>query len=303
MAESEELTAKRLGKSMIGVNEQQETYFAQFAELQKRLAGKDPSWLAAIRIAAFDRFAELGFPTTRHEEWKYTGVAAIARIPFRPAEDYLAPVGVREPAESLPSIFADCIPLHFYNGRYVEELTPPEAMPAGVKVRCLAQAFSAGSEMLERHFARHANYDQQAFVALNTAFMEQGAYVEISKNVVLDKPIFLQFAAGPSNEPIIYHPRVLVVVGQGSQASIVEQYLSVNQDNEGLYFRNAVTEVVVGENAKVDYIKEQDESKRAFHIATLQFQQERSSSVHTHSLAFGSTLAREEVIAVLDGPG
>jgi len=79
--------------------------------------------------------------------------------------------------------------------------------------------------------------------------------------------------------------------------------LSSNPENQGPYFTNAVTEVVVGENAKVEYIKEQDESAQAFHIATLQFEQERSSTVHTHSLAFGGGLAREELITVLDGEG
>jgi Fe-S cluster assembly protein SufD len=288
---------------MIAVKDQQDTYFQNFAELEKRRAGKEPVWLQAIRKAAFDSFAEMGFPTTRNEEWKYTSVAPLARIPFRTAADYLAPVGVRQPKLSLPSDFADCIPLHFYNGRYVEELTPAGALPAGVKVSSLAQAFGAGSGILEKHFARYASYEKQSFVALNTAFGEDGAYIEISKDVVLNKPIHLRYVAGPSQQPIIYHPRNLIVMGRGSQAMIIEQYLSADQENENLYFTNAVTEVVVGENAKVDYIKEQDESKKAFHIATLLFEQERASSVNTHSIAFGSALAREEVIAVLDGPG
>ena len=288
---------------MIAVKDQQDTYFQNFSELEKRRAAKEPAWLKSIRKAAFDNFADLGFPTTRNEEWKYTSVAPLSRIPFRPAADYLAPVGVRQPKLSLPSDFADGIPLHFYNGRYTEEITPRGALPVGVKVSSLAQAFSSGAGILEKHFARCASYDKQAFVALNTAFAEDGAYIEISKDVVLNSPIYLRYVAGASHEPIMYYPRNLIVMGQGSQATIIEQYLSANQDNEDLYLTNAVTEVVVGENAKVDYIKEQDESKKAFHVATLVFEQERASSVNTTSLAFGSVLAREEVIAVLNGPG
>ena len=288
---------------MIAVKEQQETYFQNFAELEKRRAGKEPSWLQAIRKAAFDRFADMGFPSTRNEEWKYTSVAPLARVPFRPAADYLAPVEVRQSKLSLPSDFADGIPLHFYNGRYVKDLTPPGALPAGVKVSSLSEAFIAGSGILEKHFARYASFEKQSFVALNTALAEDGSYIEISKDVVLSKPIYLRYMAGPSHQPIMYHPRNLIVMGQGSQATIIEQYLSADHDNENLYFTNTVTEVVVGENAKLDYMKEQNESRKAFHIATLQFEQERASSVNTHSISFGSALAREEVIAVLDGPG
>ncbi len=288
---------------MMAVTEKQETYFKNFAELVRRRAGKEPSWLQKTRKAALDRFAEMGFPNSHNEEWKYTSVAPLARIPFRPAADYLPPSGARQPKEPLRPYLEDCIPLHFYNGQFVEELTPADTLPAGVKVCSLARAFSAGSELLEKHFARYASYDQQAFVALNTAFVEDGTLIEISKDVVLNKPIYLRFIAGPTTAPIMYHPRNLILLARGSQATIVEQYLSANQDNENLYLTNAVTEVVLGENAKLDYIKEQDESRKAFHIATLQIQQERASSVNTHSLAFGGALAREEVIAVLDGPG
>jgi len=170
---------------MIAVKDQQDTFFQNFAELEKRRAAREPSWLQAIRKAAFDRFADLGFPTTRNEEWKYTSVAPIARTQFRRAADYLAPVGVRQPILSLPSDIADCIPLQFYNGLYVEELTPAGALPPGVKVSSLARAFGAGSGHLEKHFARYASYEEQSFVALSTAFAEDGAYIEIGKDVVL----------------------------------------------------------------------------------------------------------------------
>jgi Fe-S cluster assembly protein SufD len=282
---------------------QQETYFARFAELEKRRAGKEPSWLQKIRKAAFERFAELGFPTIRNEEWKYTSVAPIARTPFRPSADYLAPVGVRRSKDLNEATFADCIPLHFYNGRIVDELIPSATLPAGVKVNSLAKALAASPAPLENYLARFVSYENQAFVALNTAFMEDGAYIEISKDVIVDKPIFINFVAGPSNEPIIYHPRNLIVVGQNSQATIFERYCSENACAEDLYLTNAVTEIIAGENASVEHIKEQDEGRKAFHIATVQIQQERSSSVNTTSLAFGSVMAREDVIAVLDGPG
>src|SRR5579862_11292 len=288
---------------MIAVKEQQEIYFKSFAEFEKRRAAKEPSWLQAIRKRAFDHFADAGFPTTRNEEWKYTSVAPLTRVSFRPAADYLAPKGARQSSELLQSNPADSIALYFYAGQFVEELTPASNLPPGVKVTSLAKAIASGSPLLEKHFARYAESTQQPFVALNTAFAEDGALVEISPDVVLSQPIYLCYVAGPSHEPLIYHPRNLVVLGRGSQATVVEQYLSPGQQNQQLYFTNAVTELALGENARVDYIKEQDESRQAIHIATLHFHLERSSSATATSIGFGGSLDREDVIAVLDGPG
>ena len=288
---------------MIAVKEHQEAYFKSFAEFERRRGAKEPAWLSKIRKAAFDQFADLGFPTTHNEEWKYTSVTPLSRIPFRPAADYLAPKGARQSSELLQSNPADSIALYFYAGQFVEEFTPASNLRQGVKVTSLAKAIASGSPLLEKHFARYAESAKQPFVALNTAFAEDGALVEISPDVALTQPIYLCYVAGPSHEPLIYHPRNLVVLGRGSQATIVEQYLGPGQDNQQIYFTNAVTEVALGENARVDHIKEQDESRRAFHIATLHFHMERSSSASATSVALGSSLDREDVIAVLDGPG
>src|SRR5689334_4615423 len=287
---------------MIAVKEQQESIFKNFAEFEKRRAAKEPAWLQAIRKSAFENFADLGFPTTHNEEWKYTSVAPLTRISFRPAADYLAPKGARQASELLQSNPAGSIALHFFAGQFVEERTPTTSLPAGVKVSSLAKAMAAGSPLLEKHLARYADSTRQPFVALNTAFAEEGALIEIAPDVVLSQPIYLRYVAGPSHEPLIYHPRNLVVIGRGSEATIVEQYLSDEPDSQLVYFTNAVTEVVLGENAKVEHIKEQDECRQAFHIATVQFHQERSSSAHTTTIAFGAALDREDVITVLDGP-
>src|SRR5689334_3466704 len=109
---------------MIAAKEKQDSYFRSFADLQRRLGRNEPAWLQKTRKTAIDRFAELGFPGSHNEEWKYTSVAPLTRIPFRPAADYLPPVYARQPKEPVRPYLEDCIPLHFYNGQFVEELTP-----------------------------------------------------------------------------------------------------------------------------------------------------------------------------------
>ena len=295
---------------MIAVKPEPDVHFANFASLQKRLAGSDPSWLRAIRKAAIDRFGEVGFPTTKNEEWKYTSVAPIARTAFEPAPTDLV-YGYNRSAPSANSAAARLV---FVNGRYFKELSSTGALPSGVRVTSLA-AVLAGSgstaALLEPHLARYAKFDDHAFVALNTAFIEDGAFIEIPKDAVLEKPIYLSFVSAPKNgHPAVSHPRNLILVGQGAQASFVEVHLGADTPPEasnlqfgGVYFTNAVTEVVAGENAKVEYARIEQESAQAFHVATLQFQQGRSSIVHSTSIQFGGALVREEVEAVLGGEG
>jgi len=282
---------------------EQDIYFKHFAELERRRATKDPSWLQKIRKGALDRFADLGFPTTRVEEWKYTSVAPITRVPFRPAAEYLAPVRARQPNESVLAESPDRITVLFFNSQLMKIDAPRASLPTGLKVGSLAEALATRPELIEAHVAKHAAYEKQPFVALNTAFWEEGAFVEIAPNVALDLPIFLIFATGRSLEPLVHHPRNLILMGRGSQATIVEQYRTNIRGTPPVYFMNAVSEVVLEEDAKVEYIKEQQDSREAFHIATLRFQQERSSGAKLYSFAFGSSLAREDAITVLDGEG
>ena len=309
---------------MTAVQEKQDLYFERFSELEKAREGREPSWLTEIRRAAIDHFGDLGFPTTHDEEWRFTNVAPIARTAFRPATPASGlpgePLDGRSGKSSLRLAIpwaGECHSLVFVNGRFAPGLSSISDLPAGVKAGGLAEAIGAsppGRAMLETHLARHASYQQHAFVALNTALFDDGALIEVRPNTVVKKPIVLVFVTLPPAEPQMTHPRSLVLVGAGSQASFVEIHLAVNEAGQvatetgrvsdaGLYFTNAVTEVVVGENAVIDYTRLQDEAGRGLHVGILQVEQGRSSTVTTHSVALGGLLDREEVRAVLAGEG
>jgi Fe-S cluster assembly protein SufD len=322
---------------MTVTKDQHEIYLSIFQQQQSSSNGLGPSWVAPIRKAAIHRFAELGFPTTKNEEWKYTNVSPIARVAFQPAA--VAKRGLGDfPAESLPlgstARDLDCVQLVFVDGVYSQGLSSSGALQAGVKVGNLARALTGNHPSLEAHLARYAGFEDHAFVALNTAFMQDGAFIEIAKDVVLDRPIYLLYISTADGQPTVTHPRNLILVERGSQVNIIEVYLGLETGNwkletgnskleigdskpgsgqdkfptsslqaSGIYFTNSVTEVVVGEGAVVDYCKVQQENAQAFHIASLNFQQERSSSVTTHAIALGSALDREDVTTVLRGEG
>jgi Fe-S cluster assembly protein SufD len=275
------------------------SYLENFARFEKSATQNGRSWLSPIRQAAIERFSELGFPTTRDEDWRFTNVAAIARTPFRLPQDG----HIRLTSQDLdPFLFPglECTQIVFVNGRYSPGLSSSKPLPNGVKIGGLAQAITSDRSLIEPHIAQYADYQKDAFSALNTAFMYDGAFIYITRGMVLQEPIHLLYISTATTDPIITHPRNLVVMDEDSQATIVESHASLGSD---VYFSNVVTEAVVGENSILSYYFIERESKKAFNISTLRVQQGRSSNVVTHSVLIGGALVRSNVHPVLAGEG
>jgi Fe-S cluster assembly protein SufD len=178
----------------------------------------------------------------------------------------------------------------FTNVAAIAKADLPIAAP---KVSChsLRAALELHPELIDEHLSRYASNDANPFVALNTANFEDGAFLHVPKNTIVDEPVWVNFT-GVSGHAT--HPRNLIVVGAGSQVRIVERYTGA-----GRYFTNAVTEIVVGENATVEHFKLEEESPDSFHIATIQVQQARDSNFKTHNISLGGLLVRNDVNAVL----
>lgn len=284
---------------MVAAIEAIELYRTHFSGVEKELIGDGQSWTGTIRKAALSRFAELGFPTTRDEEWKYTDVAPLAHLSFQPARYDLAGLT----PDSLASLSVAELASHqivFVNGHYSAELSSVRRLPQGIKLGSLGVALGKGGNEVEAHVGRYADYRDHAFVALNTALMQDGAFLFLPEGEMVKEPIHLLFIATAPGGPVISHPRNLIVIGKGCQATIVESYAGVG---ESVYFTNAVSEIVVGENAVVDHHKLQLESRKAFHVATLQAHVARNGNFSSHLVTLGGSLARNEVNVVLDGEG
>jgi Fe-S cluster assembly protein SufD len=236
--------------------------------------------MQTLRERGGARFAELGWPTTRLEEWKYTSLAPVANTEWNTAQ----PGGLPDTSASLAGKAA--VELIFHNGFFISRTGESR-----INVRNLA-ANGTGDE----HLGRYAGLERNALVALNAAQFHDGAVIEIPADFVLDGFIHLLFVS--SGEGIWSHPRNLIVAGRNSQVAIVETYAG-----SGRYFTNAVTEVVAGEGAVVDHSKITCESPDAFHTGTVQFQQGRSSSVTSRNISVGGALVRNDVNGVLSGEG
>src|SRR5574337_727716 len=300
---------------MLQVVEELDNYRLDFERIEQDDAGRRPQWINQIRKAAFDRFVEQGFPTTRLEEWKYTNVAPIVKTPFRRAGQALATLPA-EPLEPFTLEKVACAQLVFVNGYYSPDLSLLEKLPEGVVASSLATVLACNPVAVEPHLAQYAGYHDQAFVALNTAFMKDGAFVSIPKSTIVEAPIHLLFVSSApfdsaqdrafrsaddgSDSATVSYPRNLIVVGSHSQARIVESYVGLEHD---VYLTNAVTEIVGGENAVIDYYKVQRESEEAFHVATVQAQLGRSGTFSSHSIDLGGALVRNNLDVAREGEG
>ncbi|MCZ6734886.1 MAG: Fe-S cluster assembly protein SufD [Planctomycetota bacterium] len=283
---------------MLQVAQKTDDYLSRFAQVEARLAG-DGAALLPIRKKAIERFAQLGFPTTRDEDWRFTNVAPIARTAFEAATGDGEAVEAHQLATSA-LLQADWPRLVFVNGYVAPQLSSVGELPGGVRLESLAAVAHADPEALQQHLARHADYQDHPFTALNTAFMEDGAYVHIPKGVYLKQPIHLVFVSTADAGSVISHPRNLIVAETGSQATIIESYLGLG---DGVYFTNAVTEIVVGENAVIDHYKVGREAEQAYHVGTTQIYQDRSSNASSHAITIGGALVRNDINTVLDGEG
>lgn len=257
-------------------------------------AAREPRWLAERREAAIERFRDVGFPTTRQEEWRFTNVAPIVSTAFK-----LAPAGAPPGLDSarVPRRPAQAV---FLNGVYQPELSSLSGLPAGVQVGSLAERLAGDGDLLEAHLSRYASNESNPFTALSTAFFQDGAFVYLPRGVAVESPIHLVFLSGPGSDPALWYARTLVVAERGASAAVVESYEAVG---EGVYLTNAVSELVVGEGARLDHYRIQRESDRSYHLATTQSHQYRDSVFRSCTMAFGSALSRHDVNAVLDGTG
>ena len=284
---------------MIGIKEGQDAYFAQFAKLTKETLD-EAQWLRTLREAAMDEFAELGFPTTQDEDWKYTNVEPIVEGSFQPAENTIGDLTRDRVAREQLTKLQCSTRLVFVNGFFSKALSSTGTLPGRVKITNLASHLKSEGKTLENHLGHYARPEGHGFVALNTALFRDGALIEVQKNCILEEPILLVFIGMPEGKPVVSHPRNLYLLGANSRATIIESYLTIGDD---VHFTNAVSEMVLAEGAALEHYKLQQENERAFHIATLQTVQERSSRLLSHNICFGGAITRNHIDVALNAEG
>ena len=269
---------------------------ADYARVEPLLPGARTPWVIRARGIALDQFAQVGFPSTRDEEWKYTSVVAIEKRAFKAmltGPDYRS-----LETEIATHLFPDLAShrLVFVDGRHAPALSTMDRLPFGVTVSTLGNALERTPEALEPYLTQLLH--QTIFGSLNTAFMSDGAYVHLAPGAALEEPIHVLFVATTPNAAI--HPRNLIVAEAGAQVTVIEHY--VGRDGAE-YFTNAVTQIFTANGATVEHCKLQQEAPQGFHIGAIHATQSRDSRFVSHSMAFGAALARNDITTAFDAVG
>jgi Fe-S cluster assembly protein SufD len=282
------------------ITKRENSYQEAFRALQESRRESGVSWLACLRENAMESFQELGFPSTKDEEWKYTNVAPMTRVAFKPQTIAADNEFGRIELASFSVAEAEASQLVFVKGVLRDDLSSLTALPKEVVAIDLSQAIADErySEIVRRHLAREADYVAHGFIALNTAFISGGAFVYIPKGVVVKAPIHLLFLS-EGNQTASF-PRVLVVAEANSGATLIESYVGTDA---GQYFTNAVVEIVLEEGARLEHYKVQRESAEAFHVATTVADLGPNSSYDSTAITFGAQLSRHDIKVMLDHEG
>jgi Fe-S cluster assembly protein SufD len=257
------------------------------------------AWLDALRTVGAERFAALGLPTPRLEDWKYTSVAPLARLELGSGDghSHSADVAGMLPAAAIGG--GRPLRLVFANGRFAPDLSARTGLPAGLTLVSLGSAARATPDRLRETLASIAKGEGDAFTALNTANLADGAVVDVAPGTQIDVPIELVFLT-ESLEPLLVHPRALVVAGERSRVTIVETHLG---RGPAPYASNAVTEIAIGADATVTHLRIQREWEEAFHVATVAVRQARGSRFASTAVALGAALSRSALATSLEGEG
>ena len=264
-------------------------YLSLYKLFKSRLNGSTKLPFHQLREQAIERFAQVGFPTTRHEEWKYTSIAPLLKHHFQLPEG----IGTVTQENLKAYLWGEASQnrIVFLNGRFSAELSRWQ-FPEGVYLCSLQEAFTRFPEQVNAYLGRQVDFENEPFAALNTAFSNDGLFVLVQKNVVVNQPLHVLYMSLPGKQEFVVHPRNLVVLEQNAQFKLFESYVA---SQESTYFNNVLNEIVIGPGGHLEWIKLQDESRAAYHISWTQVVQSRDSYLSSVNMDFGARLVRNNL--------
>ena len=281
----------------IELNSEIGSYLSGFEEFKKKDIFSGIGKISELRKNAINKFAELGYPTMRDEDWRFTNLTPILKANFKITDN-----GINIDPVMLKTFLINDLEtflLVFINGRFSKELSHIEEIPHGVTITSLSEAKDKSSDILSANIGKLLNFETEAFNALNTAFFEDGIFIDIPDSVSVNKPVHALYLTHEDEQSMV-NPRNLIIIGNNSSLKVIEHYVSTS---DFTYLSNVVSEVYVGENSNLEHYLLEFESKKAFNISTLRIQQEKYSNIKSHSVLFGGAIVRNNVHPVLAGEG
>jgi Fe-S cluster assembly protein SufD len=275
-----------------------EKLISEFKTFESYLNGSAAGKIHDTRMDAKKYFELLGFPNRKMEDWRFTNINPIISNLYYQVNDTVIPVKEIDIEKFfIPGLSANIIV--FVNGKYSEKhskIIKKENLFIGT----FRDALKQKPELIEKYFAKFADYKNDGFTALNTAYTIDGVFVHIGKNLVVEEPIIILNVVDSSPFEVIYNPRNLIIAEERSISSVIELYES---EGNNFSFSNAVTEIIAGNNSEINYYKIQNDGEKKYHVGTTQISQEHNSSIKSFTLTWGGSIIRNNLNTLFKGEG
>ena len=260
------------------------------------LNGKARDWVHDLRVAGLEQLKTRGLPTTKLEGWRYTNIRPLVAKQFGKGD---------LPALNLETLQENILPVQglkivLNNGILDSSLSDLDGLGDGAIICSLEDAVKNHGELLKSAIDGYDTPEDEVFTALNSAYFGAGLFIHIPKSVVFEKTIHLICVGGSTEQALAAHPRVIVLLGENSQATLMESYVGLESTS---YLNNVVTELKLGENAVLDHVRLQNETNESFHLSSVVIRQERSSQLNSYFVSLGAKLARINIEAAVLGRG
>ena len=256
-------------------------------------------WVRELRDRAWARFNELGFPTARrgNEKWKYTNVRPVASAQLDvPLDPYPKQDAEARALRLLAPRQDSWVNMVFVDGKYSEPLSNA-SIPGTASIRSV---LSDGGESLQDHLGKYASVEDDGFIALNTAFLSDGACIQVLADQDFPMVLNLVYLTTESSQPKATFPRTIVLAGRNSRVTVLENYVNAAQ---GVYLTDAVTEIALEEGAQVEHYRLLKEGPHGYHVGSTRVSQAQDSRFTSSAYSFGTAIARNDLQVTLNGPG
>ena len=271
----------------------------QFEAFEKSLNGASKSPVHQLRKQAIDVLKNTGLPGPKNEEYKFTNLTRALTRTFDFDTETSSFALVNEQIEDLKIRKLDAYQFVFLNGQFSPTLSD-KIETEEVTVLPFSDAIKRKEAQFQKYFGKKADFQNDAFIAMNTAFSMNGIYIEIADHVTLDKPIILYFVGDSTKSQLTYQIRNLVITGKSSRATIIEKFDTIGSHKS---FSNVVNEFVVAENAHIQYFKLENDTEHTYHISNTVVTQENHSNFTANTIVLNGAMVRNNLNIILDGQG
>ncbi len=254
------------------------------------------AWLKNFRRSAWQSFINSTIPTIKDEEWMYTSLGDMTSKRWHLPLQHI----LREEQELADFLNGDDINIVLVNGVLVKELSHLSRLPKGITIKSFNDATVSHGPLIESMVSKLTPNDTKAFVYLNNALFLDGVFINVDDKAVIEPLIHIVHVTSGVDPDAFVMPRSCIHVGQAADVSILETHISF--DN-GAYASNPLTDMRIGQDARVQYCKAQGESPQAIHVGTTRIWQDKGSQLDSFSFMNGALVTRNNLSILLKGEG